>query len=274
MIQKVNFTNCASLKKSGHTSKGDQQKWLVDNVWYKADYMGYEGLSEVVVSHLLQKSSIKYPFVVYDYVKIQNDDCLLNGCCSRNFLTDEWTLVPIEKLYRQYTGDSLAMKLVEFDDVRDRIEFLANWVAFTTKMIGFGEYLTAILEIDAFFMNEDRHTNNLAVLYNKKDDVYALCPIFDQGLALFSDTTIDYQLEKSIDDCIKKISAKPFSLDFDTQLDAAEELYGVQLAFSFTKSDAKAIIEDATSEYPAQVKDRVENLIYRQMRKYQYLMIK
>lgn len=271
-MRKVNFTDCASFKKSGHTSKGDQQKWLVDNVWYKADYMGYEGLSEVVVSHLLQKSSIKYPFVVYDYVKIQNDDYLLNGCCSQNFLTNEWFLVPIEKLYRQYTGDSIALKLVDFDDVRDRVKFLVDWVESVTGLTDFGRYLTTILEIDAFFMNEDRHTNNLAVLYNKKENVYALCPIFDQGLALFSDTTIDYQLEKSIDDCIKKISAKPFSLDFDLQLDAAEDLYGIQLHFNFEKSDVKALLENFAYEYQPQIKDRIENLIYRQMRKYQYLM--
>ena len=47
--------------KTGHTSKGDQRKWKVENIWYKADYMGYEGLAEVLVSHLLKKSSLKYP---------------------------------------------------------------------------------------------------------------------------------------------------------------------------------------------------------------------
>lgn len=37
-----------------------------------------------------------------------------------------------------------------------------------TKIDNFGAYLTAMLEIDAFFMNEDRHTNNIAVIYNEK----------------------------------------------------------------------------------------------------------
>ena len=41
------------------SSKGNQLKWCRNNVWYKADYMGYEGLVEYVVSRLLEKSYIK-----------------------------------------------------------------------------------------------------------------------------------------------------------------------------------------------------------------------
>ena len=37
-----------------------------------------------------------------------------------------------------------------------------------TEIEGFGKYITAMLEIDAFFVNEDRHTNNIAVIYNEK----------------------------------------------------------------------------------------------------------
>lgn len=38
------------------SSKGNQLKWRRDNNWYKADYSGYEGLAEYVVSELLAKS--------------------------------------------------------------------------------------------------------------------------------------------------------------------------------------------------------------------------
>ena len=40
------------------SSKGNQLKWESDGIWYKADYTGYEGLSEYVVSELLRKSSL------------------------------------------------------------------------------------------------------------------------------------------------------------------------------------------------------------------------
>lgn len=49
-----------------------------------------------------------------------------------------------------------------------------------------------MLEIDAFFLNEDRHTNNIAVQYNAADDTYALCPLFDNGLSLLADTNMDF----------------------------------------------------------------------------------
>lgn len=49
----VRFTESLPLRKTGRTSKGDQLKWKSEKKWYKADYMGYEGLAEVLVSHLL-----------------------------------------------------------------------------------------------------------------------------------------------------------------------------------------------------------------------------
>lgn len=50
--------------------------------------------------------------------------------------------------------------------------------------------------------------------------------MFDQGLCLFADTNMDYPLSLSYEECLKKIESKPFSSDFDIQLEAAEELYG------------------------------------------------
>lgn len=270
-MKKIGLDGYASFKKEGHSSKGDQRKWLIDNVWYKVDYMGYEGLSESVVSTLLQKSTIRYPFVQYDLLEFEKDGNTFHGCASANFLDSGWILLPLEKIYRMYTGESIALRLVDFDTPIERIKFLVNAVESITKIPNFGNYLTTILEIDAFFMNEDRHTNNLAVLYNGELDEYRLCPIFDQGLALFSDTTIDYSLDKTLDDCLKKIEAKPFSLSFDDQLDAAEELYGIQLHFGFTKKEVDEAV-DAAVYYDNAIKTRVKDLIHRQMRKYQYLM--
>ncbi len=39
------------------SSKGNQNKWCENGKWYKVDGLGYEALSEVVVSHLLKKST-------------------------------------------------------------------------------------------------------------------------------------------------------------------------------------------------------------------------
>lgn len=53
------------------SSKGNQLKFERDGIWYKADYTGYEGLAEYVVSHLLMKSSLDASeFVTYDQEEI------------------------------------------------------------------------------------------------------------------------------------------------------------------------------------------------------------
>ena len=52
-----------------HSSKGNQLKWNPANTetWYKADYIGYEGLTEYMVSHLLMHSTLSTKdFVLYD----------------------------------------------------------------------------------------------------------------------------------------------------------------------------------------------------------------
>ncbi len=54
------------------SSKGNQLKWYNGGKWYKADYTGYEGLAEYVVSHLLRLSTLSAEeFLMYDTVKIK-----------------------------------------------------------------------------------------------------------------------------------------------------------------------------------------------------------
>ena len=271
-MEEIRFDDQMPLKKTGHTSKGDQLKWRTGNIWYKADYMGYEGLAETLVSHLLQKSSLSHPFVLYQPVQIKYHGNLRSGCFSSDFLKENQMLIPLEKLYRQNTGDSLAMTLSTFTDVGERIRFLVEQVEHITGIQNFGAYLTAMLEIDAFFLNEDRHTNNIAVLYDTETEQYTLSPLFDQGLCLFADTSNDYPLGLPLDACTKRIEAKPFSLNFDAQLDAAEELYGIQIHFRFTAKDVCAELDTLTEYYPLEIRQRVEQIIRWQMRKYAYLM--
>ena len=58
-MKNVNLDTYSPFHKTGHTSKGDQRKWKVDGIWYKADYMGYESLAEVLVSHFLEADERK-----------------------------------------------------------------------------------------------------------------------------------------------------------------------------------------------------------------------
>ena len=92
------------------------------------------------------------------------------------------------------------------------------------------------------FLNEDRHTNNLAVIRNEKTGVYRFCPIFNSGLALLSDLD-GYPLANDSYHSIGRVQAKPFSLDFDEQVEAANALYGSHLQCSFTRRDVTSIRE-------------------------------
>ena len=63
-MQCIELNTGCQVERSRHTSKGDQPKWQIDDTWYKADYMGYESLSEVVVSRMLSRSTLDN-FVTY-----------------------------------------------------------------------------------------------------------------------------------------------------------------------------------------------------------------
>ena len=83
-------------KNNRKSSKGNQLKWRHGDYWYKADYMGYEGLSECVVSSLLEGSSLDISeYVCYEPETIIYRDQHLNGCRSKNkpirkHLQDRW----------------------------------------------------------------------------------------------------------------------------------------------------------------------------------------
>ena len=58
-MKNINLDAYPPLETADHTSKGDQRKWRMNDIWYKADYMGYESLSEVLISALLQNNTIR-----------------------------------------------------------------------------------------------------------------------------------------------------------------------------------------------------------------------
>ena len=72
------------------SSKGNQLKWENDGIWYKADYTGYEGLAEYMISHLLKKSTLaEQEFVCYDLEEIKYGTVIYNGAKSKNFLNED-----------------------------------------------------------------------------------------------------------------------------------------------------------------------------------------
>ena len=111
--------------------------------------------------------------------------------------------------------------------------------------------------------------HNVAVLMDGEGKI-KLCPFFDQGAGLLSDTTLDYPLSEDAVTMMGEVSAKTICSSFEEALEAAEQLYGYNLKFLFKKSDVTKLINDVNI-YSDEEKERVETVIFQQMRRYQYL---
>lgn len=252
------------------SSKGNQLKWENESIWYKADYTGYEGLAEYVISHLLKLTNLnECEYVLYEPEQIKYKRQIYNGVRSRTFIDEDWQIITLERLFKNVYNESLTSVLWHMSDVKERLEFLVNAIKNITGLNNWGEYICRLFTIDAFFLNEDRHMHNIAVLMNGKGE-YKYCPVFDNGAGLLSDTTMDYPMEQDIYQMISEVKSKSVSQDFDEQLDVAENLYGQNLQFLFTKKNVSDIVNNADM-YPLEERKRVELIIYSQMNKYKYL---
>lgn len=269
-MNKIILDNYESITTTGHSSKGNQLKWKCGNNRYKADYMGYESLSEVLVSKLLRFSNI-HNFIDYEVAYLEYKGTTYIGCKSKNFLQENEELITLQKLFRQYTGKNLVQELLNFSEPEDKIMFVIENVIRFTHLENFGKYLSVLFTIDTLFLNEDRHTNNIAFIYNTQTNHYRLCPYFDYGLSLFADTTTDFSLNVPLEQCYEKIEAKPFCRSFDEQLDTIEFLFGNHIRFHFSIKDVQKILDSFKGIYSGEILKRVEQIMRLQIRKYQYL---
>ena len=165
----------------GHSSKGNQLKWLRDDIWYKADYTGYEGLSEYIVSALIAKSNLSdNDFVLYDTENVKYKRSYFTGAKSADFMKEGDQLITLSRLYKTRYNRDFTKDVWHIRDTKDRLSFLVDQVIRITKLKDFGVYLCKMLTVDALFLNEDRHLHNVAVLM-KSDGSFDYCPLFDHA---------------------------------------------------------------------------------------------
>lgn len=253
-----------------NSSKGNQLKWEKNGVWYKADHNGYEGLAEYAVSHLMQYSNLtRDEFALYGTEQIRYKSRIYRGAQSKSFLEPGWQIITLERLFMNFCGQSLNGILWRMPGCAERLNFLVSQTERITGIEDFGTYLERLLTIDAFFLNEDRHTHNIAVLMDGNGG-FRLCPLFDNGAALLSDTSMDYPLEEDVYALMKTVKAKTVSTDFDEQTETADAVFGAHLRFRFTHGDVEKMLEGADG-YTDEEKRRVRTVIFEQMRKYGYL---
>ena len=129
-------------KNERQSSKGNQLKWENQGIWYKADYTGYEGLAEYIISHLLKQSTLlEEEFVLYELEEIKYKTTIYTGAKSADFLSENWQLITLERLFQQFFGQSLHKAIYTIEGNENRIIFLTEQVERMTKLKDFGKYL-------------------------------------------------------------------------------------------------------------------------------------
>ena len=264
----INFDQEKDLMLTFSTSKGNLPKWHIGDYWYKVDSFGYENLAECVVSDLLEYSNVDN-YVHYNLIKGILDNEVKNFSMSKSFIKEEETLITFYKLYFLNTNKEITKDIVKYNDISERIKYIIDFIHSMSGGIDISKELTKTLEIDMFFLNEDRHFNNLALI-RKSDKCFSYAPIFDNGLSLLSDTK-EFNINKDIYECIEKIKGKPFSTSLEEQCMAAESLYGQQLHFNFSNNDIQLVLEKYKDYYDDTIIKRVETILYEQRRKNSYL---
>ena len=166
-------------------------------------------------------------------------------------------------------GESLNRSIYNIRSYKNRLEFIVNQTIRMTDLEEFGIYMSKLLAIDAMFLNEDRHTHNIAVLMDDVGDFH-YCPFFDHGAGLLSDTMMDYPMDRDIDEAINEVEAKTFCRNFVEQLEIAENLYGINIKFDFSICDLESLLNQE-KHYTTKEKSRVRQILAWQMRKYKYL---
>lgn len=202
-------------------------------------------------------------------IQIRYKEKLYHGVKSNSFLKEGWQIITLERLFKNFFGESLYKSIYTIAEHENRLPFLVSQVERITGLKDFGMYLNKLLTIDAFFLNEDRHTHNIAVLMNGKGE-FAYCPIFDNGAGLLADTTMDYPLQGDVYTLMNQCQAKTICTDFDEQLDISEVIYGENIKFKFTSKDVSELLDKVTG-YSQEEKRRVETIMRMQIKKYGYL---
>lgn len=212
------------------SSKGNQEKWLEDIRWYKLDQFGYEALAETLTSTLLERSNIEtdtaFRFTRYRMERLNVHGRERTGCSSESFLMPGQSIITLSHLLKRQLGTPLRDVLGRLSSDKKRIAYLAAATAEYTGLTEFPQYLTLLFEVDALFLNDDRHLNNIAVL--ERNGQYDYCPVFDNGAGLLSNVqTSPMEIQPAA--LIPTLQARPFNSTFNRQAGTAQKLYGSQL---------------------------------------------
>lgn len=198
------------------TSEGTQVKFYKDNLWYKLDSYGGEGISEELCSQLLSFSSLQSKeYVSYESGYINHS----KGCRSRSFLADSEEFITLYRFYQLMTGEKLNEKTNILSTPKERADFVVDFFRDAIQL-DLTNYFAKIFTLDYIILNEDRHFNNLGII-RSTNGTYREAPIFDNGKSLLvGNPSVNWRLP--LEENVKRTIARPFSGSFQKNM----ELFG------------------------------------------------
>lgn len=237
MVIQINNIKTRDLYVIGlsNTSKGVLLKWNSNNKYYKSGsiHYGIFNKTQPVVECICSKIRELLGFNGVDYyLEILNSSGTnqfeaqeILCCVSENFLKSDEALVTFAKHYKSHKGMLTYEKLIS--DFKE-----------------FEEEINQTLIFDFIVNNIDRHFNNFGYIINGSKKY---CPIFDNGLSLYSDLSSEDiininkkpYLNKRFDKC------KPFAQKHISQINLIENLPKINLSSS--NEDFIAIIKEYES---------------------------
>lgn len=241
------------------TSEGTQIKYYKDGYWYKKDNRGNEGYTEYLVSKLLTFSDLEVnEFVSYESGKINEK----NGCRSKNFLGKNEELVTLYRLYFNEFGRNLSEVINKIDKMEERIEYVLKFV-YESCQLDLRDYFKKVFTLDMLVLNEDRHFNNLALIFD--GDQFKTAPIFDNGVSLLTaNQSINWNFDVS--ENVRRVVARPFSGSHEKMY----EYFGKGFNIDIDSAMEWLEIEKDSMKYFYR---EIEVLIY-QLKRYEQLLAK
>ena len=165
------------------TSRGNQEKWFdaEKNLWYKADGGCFEALAEAVSSEVLRNFTNAARLPGISVANYWVDTAEVHGLkrvvsVSENFKREDESLITANTILKNSLGTGYLEEFNRRTSLKERIRLLVDAMEEATGMQNMGEYLTTLFEIDALFLNQDRHLNNIALIRDRSG--YKPCPIF------------------------------------------------------------------------------------------------
>ena len=92
-----------------------------------------------MISHLLLKSTLsRSEFASYDLEQIRYKNTVYNGVKSKDFVKDDWQIITLERLIKNFFDESLYRAIYRITDYEERLRFLVSQVERVTGLKGFG----------------------------------------------------------------------------------------------------------------------------------------